>query len=155
MSIEWWYDAAGIGSFLVGCGGLIGLGIYAYDTRQLRLAAQEQMETAMKPCVLIISDPQKEGVDAPLFMTNAGVGVAINIRWRYTGLTEHQWQEFPALGPAESMNVSFLIKHVINHGAVECEFESLSGTRYSTLSGFSEKSQNLDFQHSFKKLSAK
>jgi hypothetical protein len=153
MSLECWYHIAGIASAVIGFFGLVALIVYAYDTRQLRIAAHEQIEATMKPCALVVPHPDNESVDAPLFLKNVGVGVALNIRWRYTGKSDHPWQEFPALGPGESRAVSFLIKHVINGGAVECEFVSLSGARYSTLSGFSEDTQNLDFRHSFKKLS--
>ena len=155
MSLECWYYIAGIASAVIGFFALIGLAIYAYDTRQLRIAAQDQIEATMKPCAIVVPQPGNESVDTPLFLKNVGVGVALNIRWRYTGKAEHSWQEFSALGPGESRAVSFLIKHVINNGAVECEFESLSSTRYSTFSGFSENTQNLDFRHSFKKLSDK
>ncbi|HSY03629.1 MAG TPA: hypothetical protein VK819_15810 [Acidobacteriaceae bacterium] len=152
MSLECWYYIAGIASAAVGLLGLVALIVYAYDTRQIRIAAQDQVEATMKPCAVVIPGSGNDSVDAPLFLKNVGVGVALNIRWRYTDKADQPWQEFPALGPGESRAVPFLIKHVINGGAVECEFESLSGARYSTLSGFSENTQNLDFRHSFKKL---
>ena len=155
MSLECWYYTAGIVSAVIGFFGLIGLTVYAIDTRKLRIAAQEQIETAMRPCVLIAESPQNGSVGTPLFMKNVGVGVALNVHWRYTGRPNHTWQESPSLGAGESKPVPFLIRDVINGGAVECEFESLSGACYSTLSGFSENSPNLDFRHSFKKLPRK
>lgn len=153
MSLECWYYIAGIVSAGVATIGLIVLALYAYDTRQLRVATNEQVEATIKPCVVLGPELGNDSNGAPLFIRNVGVGVALNVRWRYTD-DDHPWQEFPALGPGESLRVSFLIRDVINNGAVECEFESLSGTRYSTLSGFSESTQNLDFRHSFRKVSA-
>lgn len=151
MSPECWYYVAGIVSSAVAVLGLIALCIYAYDTRQLRAAAQGQVEATMKPCALLMPEFGNDSTDAPLFLKNVGVGVALNIRWRYTE-KDYPWQEFPALGPGEALKVPFLIKEVINNGAVECEFESLSGARYSTTSFFSEKTTNLDFRHSFRRV---
>lgn len=151
MSLECWYYLAGVVSAAVGAVGLVVLSIYAYDTRQLRVAANEQIEATMKPCALLIPELGNNSTGAPLFLKNVGVGVALNVRWRYTGI-EHSWQEFPTLGPGEALRVPFLIRDVINNGALECEFESLSGAHYSTLSGFSENTTGLDFRHSFKKL---
>ena len=152
MSLECWYYIAGIVSAVIGLIGLIALVIYACDTRQLRHAAQDQVEAMMKPCTLIVQNSENDSLDAPLFLKNVGVGVALNVRWRHTRKADYPWQEFPTLGPGESREASLLIKDVINYGAVECEFESLSGAGYSTLSGFSENTQNLDLRHSFKKL---
>jgi len=109
----------------------------------------------MKPCAIVVPADGNDSVDAPLCLKNVGVGVALNVRWRYTRKENHAWQEFPTLGPREFRHVRFLTKDVIPNGEIECEFESLSGTIYSTLSGFSENTQNLDFRHSFKKLPRK
>jgi hypothetical protein len=105
MSLEYWYYIAGIASAVIGLLALVGLGIYAYDTRQLRIAAQDQTEATMKPCAVVVPDPSNGGIDGPLLLKNVGVGVALNIRWRYTG-KDYPWREFPALGPGESRHVS-------------------------------------------------
>jgi hypothetical protein len=56
------------------------------------------------------------------------------------------------LGSMETKETPLLLKHVIP-GGVECEFKSLSGTRYRTLSGFSEDTPNLDLRHEFERVS--
>lgn len=165
MALESWYYAAGIGSFFVALGALIGLAFYAADTRKMRLTSQEQsaaareqasatqgqIEALILPCVLLLEHQSSDAVDAPLQFKNCGPGVALNIRWRHSGRTPHAWIEFPALGPGEIRRAPFLTRDVINRGPIECEFESVGGSRYSTLSGFSE-STNLDYRHQFRKL---
>jgi hypothetical protein len=81
--------------------------VYALDTRELRLAAQQQIESAITPCVLIVENPHSESVEGDLFMKNAGVGVAINIRWRSRKKVDGPWNESPALGPGESRSMKF------------------------------------------------
>ncbi len=172
MTLECAYYLAGVGSFFIALGGLIGLVIYALDTRKLRIVAGEQLEAAKKqaeaalqqavaaqegleaavtPCALIVGDAESESVEAPLSMRNVGAGAAINIQWRLTKVPNPAWTEFPALSPGECRRVPFHMRDVIP-GQVECEFESLSGTRYQTRSGFSEDTTNLDFRHEFNRL---
>jgi hypothetical protein len=129
MSLECWYYLAGIFSFFVAVGGLIGLIIYAIDTRKMRVAAQEQIEATVTPCVLVFEDPDNQSVDAPLWFRNVGTGVALNIRWRFMGSTGKSLHEFPALASSYQRKATFLKQQVISYGAVECEFESLSGAR--------------------------
>jgi hypothetical protein len=93
MTLECGYYIAGIGSFLVAILGLAGLVYYANETRKLRIAAQEQvarvreqviaaqdqLEAAFTPCVVITQDPTNDSVDAILYARNVGAGVALNI----------------------------------------------------------------------------
>lgn len=157
MTLECWYYAAGIGSFFVAFGGLIGLAFYAAETRSLRIAsqkqvntAQQQLEAAITPCVLVMRSESSDSVDAPLRLANCGQGVALNLRWKYSGKTQ-TWMEFPALGPGDTRLAPFLIRDIINNGSIECVFESISGASYSTVSLFSENT-NFDFRHQFKRL---
>jgi hypothetical protein len=166
MTLESWYYLAGISSFFVAVGGLIGLAFYAFDTHELRTASEKQLKAAMKqveaiqqqlesaitPCVLVLENRSNGEVDAPLRLTNCGPGVALNISLRYSGDEAQQWTEFPALGPGETTDAQFRTRDVIDRGAVECRFESISGTPYSTLSGFSENTTNLNYRHQFKRL---
>jgi hypothetical protein len=46
---------AGIFSSVVGFLGLVALFFYAYDTRKMRLAVQQQLESAITPRVLQLS----------------------------------------------------------------------------------------------------
>lgn len=158
MTLESSYYIAGIASFFVGLGGLIGLIVYAVDTHKLRdaaqkqvTAAQHQLEAAITPCVLVFDT--SGAVDAPLLFKNSGTGVALNVRWRYSASKSKEWTEFSALGPGEGRKAPFLTRDIINYGAIECVFESISGTPYLTLSGFSDTTTNLDYRHQFKRLS--
>jgi hypothetical protein len=56
----------------------------------------------MRPCAIVVPEAGNDSVGAPLFLKNVGVGVALNIRWRYAGKSDNLWQEFSALGPGES-----------------------------------------------------
>ena len=81
------------------------------------------------------------------------MGPALNIRWRYRKEQDRAGHEFPALGAGEVMEVSFVLRDVINNGAaIECEFESLSGVRYLTTSEVKDATQTFDFQHRFRRL---
>jgi hypothetical protein len=153
MTLESCYYLAGIVSSGVGLAGLVGLVLYTRETHKIRKATQQQLESATAPCVFVVGDPGKKGLDGPLSMRNFGVGPALNIRWRYRKEQNRPGREFPALGPGEVMGVSFVLRDVINGGmAIECEFESLSGVRYLTTSEVEEATQTFDFHHRFRRL---
>ena len=153
MTLESCYYVAGIVSSAVGFLGLAGLVIYTQETREIRKAAQQQLESAIAPCVLVVGDPAQRGLDGPLSIRNFGVGPALNIRWRYLRAQNRAGHEIPALGPGDVKGVSFVIRDVMNGGmAVECEFESLSGVRYLTTSEVEDATQTFDFQHKFRRL---
>jgi hypothetical protein len=153
MSLTDAYQIAGIVSATVALVGLIVLWVYAYDTRKLRLVAQRQLEAPITPCVVIMGNPQNRGLDGPLRFENLGVGVALNIRWRYAS-SSTAWNEVPALSTRETHHTPVVIRSILNHGkAIICEFESLSGTRYTTTSSIPEDTRDFDFQHSFRPLS--
>lgn len=151
MSLDHWYYLAGVGSFLVGLGGLIGLIFYAIDTRKIRRSAQQQAEAPFTPCVLIVENPMDHTIDASLYMKNIGSSAALNIQWRLVKNTP--WNETRALGPSEATDLHIEIKDVIDGNGVECLFESLSGAKFSTTSDFSENTQTLDFRHTFRRAS--
>ena len=167
MTLECGYYIAGIGSFLVAILGLAGLVYYAYETRKLRIAAQEQLgalkeqvraaqdqlEAAFVPCVVITQDPSNDSVDATLYARNVGAGVALNTRWRYVKYHDKPWIELPALVVGGSRTLPFKVRDVINGAGIECEFEGLGRIRYRTLSSFSETTTDLDLRHQFERLS--
>jgi len=164
MTIESWYYTAGIGSFVVALLGLLGLAFYTFETRKLRIATekqlkavtkqvdamQQQLEAAITPCVLVF-ESQSRSTPELLSLKNCGTGVALNIRLRYSGDDTNQWTEFAALGPSETRPAPFSMSNLINV-AVECEFESISGARYSTRSGHSAATTNLALRHEFKRM---
>jgi len=82
MCLEDLYYTAGIGSFFVGLGGLLGLIFYALDTRKMRVATQQQLEAAFTPCVLLVEDPRDGRLEASLLIKDFASGAALNIRWR-------------------------------------------------------------------------
>jgi hypothetical protein len=149
MRLEDVYYAAGIGSFIVGLFGLVGLICYALDTRKMRVATQQQ-EAAFTPCVLLVEDPKDGRLEASLLIKNFGSGAALNIRWRL--INSDSWTETSALGAGEVRRTILLIKDVINGEAFECAFESLNGTKYFTRSGFNENARTNDLRHQFRRL---
>jgi hypothetical protein len=150
MSLTDAYQIAGIVSATVAFVGLIVLWVYAYDTRKLRLVAQQQLEAPITPCVVVTGNPQNKGLDGPLRFENLGVGVALNIGWRYAS-SPTTWIEVPALSLRDTHHAPFVIRDILNHGkAIICEFDSLSGTRYTTTSSIPEDTREFDFQHHFK-----
>ncbi|MGO9435673.1 MAG: hypothetical protein ACLPH3_16290 [Terracidiphilus sp.] len=66
MRLEDLYYAAGIGSFFIGLGALLGLIFYALDTRKMRVATQQQLEAAFTPCVLLVEYPKDSRLEASL-----------------------------------------------------------------------------------------
>ncbi len=120
MSLTDAYQIAGIVSATVALVGLIVLWVYAYDTRKLRLVAQQQLEAPITPCVVVTGNPQNKGLDGPLRFENLGVGVALNIRWRYAS-SSTAWNEVPALSSRDTHHASFVIRNILNHGkAIIC-----------------------------------
>ncbi len=98
MGLEDLYYAAGIGSFIVGLFGLVGLICYALDTRKMRVATQQQLEAAFTPCVLLVEDPKDGRLETPLSIKNFGSGAALNIRWRLVNTI--RGSKLPPLVPA-------------------------------------------------------
>jgi hypothetical protein len=154
MHLEQWYYIACIVSACAAVLGLGGLVWYAIETWKLRKAAQDQLETMNRPCVLMIENiDQTLGFDnSPLMIENVGAGVALNIRWRVTKPKPGKWQECRSLGAGKFQLSRIYIRHVVDDGPIECEFESLSGFRYLTTAEFSKDSPNLDLRHTFKKI---
>jgi hypothetical protein len=128
------------------------LGVYAWDTRKLRLVAQQQLENAITPCVVITANPQRLGIDGAIEMENIGVGTALNVRFSFVDTIS--WSSAPAIPARGHIAVAFRIKDILNHGKqVICEFESLSGTRYRTLSIVPDDTKHFDLEHRFERLS--
>ncbi|MHB1838327.1 MAG: hypothetical protein ACYCPD_01065 [Acidobacteriaceae bacterium] len=158
-SLEHWYYIAGIGSSIAALLGLFGLGFYACETYRLRKVSQEQLEASMIPCVLALEDLSTATFTSSgnLILSNVGVGVALNIRCRYEkeNDTEGKWHSFPALSPKGTASLGDDGQNLmIAHGHLVCEFESLSGRRYSSGSWYegSQGEPGFKLHHRFNKL---
>jgi len=157
MTLECWYYVAGIVSAVCAVLGLAGLTWYAIETYKLRTAAQDQVESTIKPCVLFLENPpgpaQSKGFDDNgLLIKNVGNGPAINVRWKLN--SQMQWQETAALEVGVARETALHLKSVINHGKIECMFESINGVTYITESGFSGDASDLDLRHTFRRVNS-
>jgi hypothetical protein len=155
MHLENLYYLAGIVSALAAVLGLFGLAYYASETRKLRVAAQDQVQNMLKPCVLLIRDhsSSRRFNQTPLIFKNLGTGAALNLRWHLAASETHAWQELPALAPTEICTSHLLIKDVLNGGgSVECEFESITGERYQTHSYYPDSTSDFDPRHTSKQI---
>jgi hypothetical protein len=154
MSLGCWYYIAGIVSAMSAVLGLAGLTWYAIETWKLRKAAQEQVESAIKPCVLFLENPpapgEVGGFDSKhLLIKNVGNGPAINVRWKLNNQTK--WLESAALETGTARESPLYLKSVINQGKIECMFDSINGITYITETGFSGDESDLDLRHTFRK----
>ena len=152
MSLENAYYIAGIVTAFTSFLGLVGLVIYAVDTRMLRVSSQEQTEAMIRPCVVFVEDPKDQSgiTENKLLIRNVGIGAAMNIRWRTTRVPDAKWIEVAALAAHEDRK-SALSKTTLVFGiSVECQFEGMGGIQYTTLSYFS-KDTDLDIRHTFMK----
>jgi hypothetical protein len=148
MPLDGWSYVAQIVTSVIGILGFGALVFYAVDTRRMRIAAQEQVEASIIPCVLITADPQKLGTEGAIRIENIGAGPALNIRWAFW--KDLTWNSLPALEAKKSRSAPFLLKEILNNDkAVVCEFESLSGTKYRTFSTIPEDTEHFDLQHRF------
>jgi hypothetical protein len=149
MTLECWYYASGIASFFVALGGLIGLGWYACETRKLRIAAQQQLEAAIQPCVLLMEDADqlRDFENAFLILKNVGVGVSLNVRWRYRKIANSGWIACPALAPGGFIRPPVHPRDVLNWDGVECEFSSFSGTKYRVINTCGQPGPSVEMQH--------
>lgn len=150
MTMECWYYVAGIASFFVAFLGLIGLVVYACDTRKLRVAAQKQLESTIRPCVLLMEDADqpRDFERAHLIIKNVGAGVGLNIRWRYRKIAHSGWIGCPALAPGDYIRPPVHSKDVRDGEGIDCQFSSLSGTEYRSITtcGMTPGS-SLELQH--------
>jgi hypothetical protein len=148
MPLGSWSYVAQIVSSVIGILGFGALVFYAIDTRKLRLAAQEQVEAAIIPCVLITADPQKLGTEGAIKIENIGAGPALNVRWAFW--KNLSWNSLPAIEAKKSRSAPFLLKDILNNDkVVVCEFESLSGSKYRTFSTIPEDTEHFDLRHRF------
>jgi hypothetical protein len=149
MTLESWYYVSGIASFFVALGGLIGLVAYAFDTRRIRIAGQHQLEAAIRPCVLLMEDAdQARDFDhSNLILKNVGVGVSLNVRWRYMKIKNSGWIGCPALAPGEFVRPPVHPRDVLDGNGVECEFSSLSDTKYRVIITYGKPGSSLELQH--------
>jgi hypothetical protein len=107
--------------------GVLGLAIYAYDTRRLRLAAERQIESTIRPVIVIaIADDKK------YYFVNYGPGPALNVRWTYYRIGGNEIKARTAIetGVKYDFGDSFSIIYV--DPKLEVEYESTSGKRYVT-----------------------
>jgi hypothetical protein len=149
IKLECWYYVSGIASSFVALGGLIGLAVYAFDTRRLRIAAQQQLETAIRPCVLLMEDADalRDFDHANLILKNAGGGGALNVRWRYKIIADSDWIGCPALAPGEFIRPPVHPRDLLDGNGIECEFTSLSDTRYRATVTCGTPGPGLELQH--------
>ena len=108
----------------------------------------------MKPCVLLLKNPNKTVPfdQNPLILKNVGNGVALNARYQMAKSKGGPWIETPALQVDNSIETHMLLKHLLDMNALVCEFESMSGTHYRTESYISDVTTDLDLRHRFIKL---
>lgn len=154
MTLECWYYIAGIVSTLIALLALVGLTVYALDTRKLRIAGQQQLEATIRPCVLLMEDADvlRDFEHGNLILKNVGAGVALNVRWRYQRTKNSGWIGCPALASSDCIRPQVHPRDVLDGGGVEIEFSSLSDTRYRATVTCGSPGSSLEMRHTVETL---
>jgi hypothetical protein len=127
---------------------------YACLTRGIEKAAKEQSEGLSKPLIVVVSSPDIPNKDEAILggglfseigdrvlLMNIGTGPALWVNWSATG--QHATGEsrvsslagfVPYLRPNETVDTEHSRPYVsgLNYLTVECRYESLSRTRYTS-----------------------
>jgi hypothetical protein len=154
MTLECWYYIAEIVSAVIALLALVGLIIYAWDTRKLRITNQQQLEATIRPCVLLMEDADvlRDFDHANLILKNVGAGVALNVRWRYQCIKNSGWVGCPALASGDFIRPPVHPRDVLDGSGVEVEFSSLSDTRYRATVTCGSPGSSLEMQHKVERL---
>jgi hypothetical protein len=154
MTVSDWLAAAGVLIQLLLFGGLVW---YCFETRQMRIAAEAQLEALHTPCVTFVATP-REGADAVLeadgargamvldfiagdaMLINIGNGPAVNISYVLTARDNaHGAPDGYVSSIPPRIRASVPISRSILRGRrFDCliQYESLSRRRYETRLGF-------------------
>lgn len=141
----------------IGVLGLMLLGLYAWDTRKIRLAAQDQTEGQQKPCITLCAtarDPADAIVEANgvvgamvlatqegnLALQNLGNGLALKVRYDFTQISPRGAEATYRRGSyLQHMAAGKSFPIPVPHARLrntDCEFvatyESLGGRKYKS-----------------------
>jgi hypothetical protein len=125
---------------------LIFLVVYVFDTRRIRKASVTQASALYQPCLVLeqkLREPMRQILDSidgpapvtevasPLTLQNIGTGPAVQITWRFAGLTPPMEFSVPYLLAGQRCSLA-LGQNTVTTGQLvfEARYSSIAGQRF-------------------------